>query len=57
MVSQDGYTLALTEARAPAGEDRPLSFSITGPVSPDKVKRPSAPTSPLGSPLITPSRR
>ncbi|RHW25918.1 hypothetical protein D0Z08_16385 [Nocardioides immobilis] len=31
MISQDGYTLALTEARAPAGEDRPLSFTITGP--------------------------
>ncbi len=31
MVSQDGYTLALGESRASAGEDRPVTFTITGP--------------------------
>jgi hypothetical protein len=31
MVSQDGYTLALVEPSAPAGNDVPVSFTITGP--------------------------
>ncbi|KAA1426784.1 hypothetical protein [Nocardioides antri] len=31
MTSQDGYTLALADARARAGEDRPLTFTISGP--------------------------
>ncbi len=31
MVSQSGYTLALIDERARAGEDRQVSFSITGP--------------------------
>ncbi len=31
MVSQNGYTFALAEARAQAGQDRRLSFTITGP--------------------------
>lgn len=31
MVSQNGYTLALTDVRARPGEDQPVSFTITGP--------------------------
>jgi len=31
MISQDGYTLALTESTAPAGRDVPVTFTITGP--------------------------
>jgi hypothetical protein len=31
MISQDGYTLALAEPSAPAGDDVPVSFTITGP--------------------------
>lgn len=31
MVSQNGYTLALAETRAQAGQDRRLTFTITGP--------------------------
>jgi hypothetical protein len=31
MVSQDGYALELADARAEAGKDRPVSFTITGP--------------------------
>ena len=31
MVSQDGYTLALAESRAPSGRARPVAFTITGP--------------------------
>jgi hypothetical protein len=31
MVSQDGYTFALTNARAQAGNDVPVTFTITGP--------------------------
>ncbi len=31
MVSQDGYTLALAESVAKAGESRPVNFAITGP--------------------------
>ena len=31
MISQDGYTLALTEPAARAGDDVPVMFTITGP--------------------------
>jgi hypothetical protein len=31
MISQDGYTLALAEPSAPAGEDVPVMFTIAGP--------------------------
>ncbi|KRB73130.1 hypothetical protein ASE01_20375 [Nocardioides sp. Root190] len=31
MVSQNGYTLALTEPSSAAGRDRPVAFTITGP--------------------------
>ncbi|MCX6399968.1 MAG: hypothetical protein NTX33_08575 [Propionibacteriales bacterium] len=31
MVSQNGYTLGLAEPRSPAGQDRPVAFTITGP--------------------------
>jgi len=31
MTSQDGYTLALTEPSAAAGDDVPVTFTITGP--------------------------
>ncbi|HET9500834.1 MAG TPA: hypothetical protein VFO98_11290 [Marmoricola sp.] len=31
VVSQNGYTLALTDARARPGQTRPVSFTITGP--------------------------
>ncbi|WP_278258287.1 hypothetical protein [Nocardioides convexus] len=31
MVSQNGYTLSLADARARAGTDRPVRFTITGP--------------------------
>ncbi|WP_182377840.1 hypothetical protein [Nocardioides sp. WS12] len=31
MVSQDGYTLALAEPGSPAGRDRTVAFTITGP--------------------------
>ena len=31
MVSQDGYTLVLAQTTAPAGDDVPVTFTITGP--------------------------